>query len=950
MEYLEASNRNQERMERLVLISYGIYNILLCLELLRRPGMIVSVVAMLLSMVIAWGAKIANMRTINFRAGVAVLMIETSMILYTLRLPDIYDALPFIFLGAVLVAFYGIPELLLGTFTSTAVIFLYHFLAIRSIPFESGEKLLHAIFMMINVFLAEFLLYYLVKQRQKNIKQFYKIIDALQRAEQSKDDFLANVSHEIRTPINTICGMSELVQGEEEPQKMRDALFDIQQAGRNLLSLVSDILDFSELQSGKIALEEEEYNISSTINDVINMSLAKKKQKNIELIVDCDASIPKGLLGDEKKLRRIIMNLVHNAIKFTNEGCVTIQVSSRQEEYGVNLIITVKDTGIGMEAESMEKLFTSFSQIDTRRNHQEGGIGLGLAISKALVECMGGVIAIKSKFGKGTAVRVVVPQKVIDAQPIAQLENTENINVAVYVDMEQFGMVSIRDEYAGNIRHMVEQLKAKCHICRNLAELKRWEKKEKFTHIIISVAEYEEEPRYFDTLAESIPVIVILEREDDEEISNPNIMRIFKPFYILPIVNVINQGIQKDVRTVHQRKFIAPGACVLVVDDNLMNIRVIEGILEKYQIRVVRAMSGHEALKKIESKEFDFVFMDHMMPEMDGVETFHRIRSKAGKYFQNVPIVALTANAIAGSRERFLEEGFNDFLEKPVELSVLERVLQRTLKEERIQYVDSVQEEVAEESRSESDKSDIPIATAAMGAADVFMIGNLDVDKGMTFCGGREKYLEILAGCYEESASFGGKLETLYHEENWQEYTIAVHALKSTMMSIGAVQLSGQAKELELAGKAGDIARIHDRQASLMAEYRRVMRLIAEEPMVNTAEMVGIEQIDLSNNRDSDALSANEADSGGQIEELQILPELSDEEFDSMYLELEDAAYGLDGEEMQEVLEELSRYRYHNQSMRKAVKPAFRKIGMSDYLSALEMVGKVREKLQLEEE
>lgn len=945
MEFLEANNRNQEKMERLVLILYGVYNTALCLELLRKPGNVVMVVAMILTMIVAWGAKLSNIKTMAFRAGVTVLMIDTSIILYTLHLPGIYEALPLIFLGAVLICIYGIPELLLGTFSSTAVIFLYHLLILRTIPFSTGEELIHAILMMLNIFLAEYLLYFWVKQRQKSTKQFFKMIEALQRAEQSKDDFLANVSHEIRTPINTICGLSELVQGEEEPRKMRDALFDIQQAGRNLLSVVSDILDFSELQSGKIELEEEEYNISSTINDVINMSLAKKNQKKIELIVNCDANIPKGLLGDEKKLRRIIMNLVHNAIKFTNEGCVTIRVSSRREEYGVNLIVTVKDTGIGMEAESMEKLFTSFSQIDTRRNHQEGGVGLGLAISKALVECMGGVIAIKSKFGKGTSVRIVVPQKVIDPQPIAQLEKKEKLNVAVYVDMEQFGMVAIRDEYAENIRHMVEQLKAKCHVCRNLAELKRWEKREKFTHIIISVTEYEEDSKYFDMLAETVPVIVILERDDD--MNNPNIMRIFKPFYILPIVNMINQGVHKDTRTVHQRKFIAPGACVLVVDDNLMNIRVIEGILDKYQIRVVRAMSGHEALEKIESKEFDFVFMDHMMPEMDGIETFHRIRAKSGKYFEKVPIVALTANAIAGSRERFLEEGFNDFLEKPVELSVLERVLRRTLKEERIQYVNASEEDTSVVAMAEVHKS--TQEAAVKEAADVpFMIGDLDVEKGTTFCGGREKYIEILEGCYEESAVLGEKIETLYREENWKDYVIAVHALKSTMLSIGAVQLSGQAKELELAGKADDIQLIHGRHEGLMTEYRRVMRVLAEDSKVNTTDKVGIEQIDLSEKSDSKAKSMKGADSKEDAEKILQLPELSEEDFDGMHQELEDAAYGLDGEEMREILEEIARYRYHNKVLADALKPAFRKIEMSDYMSALEMVETVRKKIQAE--
>ncbi|MCH5268329.1 MAG: response regulator [Lachnospiraceae bacterium] len=955
MEYLEENNRNQEKIERLILILYGIYNIAMCADLLRLPGNIGTVIAMLLAMVIAWGAKVANLRTVKFRAMVTVLMLEISIVLYATQLYNILQVLTLALVGVIIVALYNIPQILIPTFLGTVVIYLYHFFVLHSICYATGEEVFYDIMTVGNVFLAEYLVYYLVKKREESIVQFFKVIDVLQEAEHSKDDFLSNVSHEIRTPINTICGMSELVQGEEDPRKMRDALFDIQQAGRNLLSVVSDILDFSELQSGKIEIQEEEYNISSTINDIINMSLARKNQKKIEFIVDCDANIPKGLLGDEKKLRRIIMNLVNNAIKFTKDGGVTIHISSRQEEYGINLIITVSDTGIGMEAKNMEKIFTSFSQIDTRKNRQEGGIGLGLAISQALVERMGGVITIKSKLGKGTAVRVVVPQKVIDAQPIAQLEKKDEINIAVYIDMEQFGLVAIRDQYTECLSHMVNQLQTKCHICRNLAELKRRIEREKFTHIIVSIVEYEEDRKYFDKLAETISLVVILNREDEDEMTNANIIRIYKPFYVLSIVNVLNHGNQMRTVNRHHRKFIAPEVRVLVVDDNLMNIRVIEGLLDKYRIKVSRAMSGREALEKIESKEFDFVFMDHMMPEMDGIETFHRIRNKVGNYFQKVPIVALTANAVAGSREKFMEEGFNDFVEKPVEVSVLERVLHRTLKEEKIQYIDDETAEmetvgVTAETNETSGEPGSATAVNKPQKSSEFMIGDLDVEKGISFCGSKEKYIDILAECYGSSSDMGKNIERLYREENWQEYTIMVHGLKSTMMGIGAVPLSGQAKELEMAGKADDIELIRGRHDGMMAEYRRVMREIADDPQVDTEGRVGIEQIDLSEildrNKEGDTEEAEDTpDTEEAVAASSDLQNLSEERFDEMFQELEDAAYSIDGEEMKEVLEELIRYRYHGKKLQELLKSVFHKIEMSDYLSALELVEKVRKKI-----
>ena len=194
------------------------------------------------------------------------------------------------------------------------------------------------------------------------------MIDTLIEAEQSKDDFLANVSHEIRTPVNTICGMSEMALREQDMKKMRDEVLDIRDAGHNLMSIVNDILDFAQLQQDKMDIEEEAYNITSTINDIINMALARKGDKQIEFIVDCDANIPSGLLGDEKKIRRVIMNIVDNAIKFTNDGGVIIDIHARREDYGINLCVSVKDTGSGIGEESLEKLFESFSQVDTRRN------------------------------------------------------------------------------------------------------------------------------------------------------------------------------------------------------------------------------------------------------------------------------------------------------------------------------------------------------------------------------------------------------------------------------------------------------------------------------------------------------------------------------------------------------------------------------------------------------
>ncbi|MDE6664552.1 MAG: response regulator, partial [Lachnospiraceae bacterium] len=684
----------------------------------------------------------------------------------------------------------------------------------------------------------------------------------------------------------------------------------------------------------------EAYNITSTINDIINMAMARKENKQVELIVDCDANMPSGLLGDEKKIRRVIMNLVNNAIKYTNEGGIVIRVYTRKEEYGANLCISVRDTGIGMSEEELENVFDSFSQVDTKRNRQEGGIGLGLAISKALLQKMGGVITVRSRLGKGSDFRFVVPQKVLDEKPITQVKNREKLNIAAYFDMEQFDMMAIRDEYSTLIMHMVKQLRVRCHVCRNLAELKRREEIEAFTHIFISLEEYQEDVAYFDELAKKISVAIVIERYNDKFITNQDVIRLYKPFYILPVVSILNGSREAagGKQMVRPGKFTAPDAHVLVVDDNRMNIRVVEGLLKEYQIKVTYATSGHEALDVIENMSYDFVFMDHMMPEMDGIETLHRIRDKVGRYYQTVPIIALTANAAPGNREMFLEEGFDDFVEKPLEISVLERVLRRNLPEEKIVYNDvhdvKTQDGETENKEIEQEKNKETKGTnAAASDESGLVIGDLDVEKGIMYCGSKKAYLEILEDCYEDGAEERALIEKLFEDKDWANYTIKVHAVKSTMKSIGANVLFEKAKALETAGRNNDIDYIMKNHNDMLDEHRRVMNELAQSPLLSCKAQ---ESIVSENNASVENNTSPENNTA-----LEELPELEDETLDKLLGEMEDAAYSLDGEGMLSVLSEMQKYRYCDVCLKDKLSSVGKKIEKSDLMSALDNVSKI---------
>ena len=915
MENIIITAKNRRKVERFLLFIFSLYNLtIMFLADAREWGNWLEYL-IICEILICWIIHLSKLKDYEFRAKFTVVVMQISILIYAYFMDDILSVLPIFFVFVVLLGVYGIPDLVIISLISAAIIFVWYGFFVCDVTIQSASENMYFVSQMANTFLLQYVVYIWSKRNYEGSKQLLDTLDELKKVESSKDDFVANVSHEIRTPINTICGLSDILLRQELPDKAKENVQNIEMAGKNLMSVVSDILDYSELQSGKIEIEEESYNISTTINDIINMALAQNKEKNLELIVDCDANIPSVLLGDEKKLRRIIMKLVDNAIKFTREGCVCISVSCRKESYGINLAITVKDTGIGMDDVSLEKLFTTYSQVDGSRRREEGGIGLGLAISHALIRKMGGAITVQSKLGRGTIIQCVIPQKVIDDTPMAYIEDRKKINVATYINMEKFSILEIRDMYHEGIVRMAKQLKGKCHICRNLSELQRREQKERFSHIFIGLEEYKENTSYFDTISDMTTVAVVVDKGQENQISNPKLTIVYKPFYILPIVAVLNgsDNPNNDDSLSPFRKFVAPDAHVMVVDDNRMNLRVVAEILKDYQIKVTMANSGKEALDKVSDANYDFIFMDHMMPEMDGVETMKHIRQKVGAYFQKVPIVVLTANAVAGAREMLLEEGFNDFIEKPIERSVLERVLKRNLPIDKIVYGEPenqfepelpIREELEEEQ----------VEKSAMD--EILHKEGLDVSKGILYCNGREQYIKVLQGYCEDSDHYAVQMEQLYENRDWKNYTISIHGLKSALRSVGAVQLGELARLLEYAGKEGRVDYILDHHYEFMANYRSLFVNLRKYDWL----YMGSEEENIKEET--------------RIDEK----ELEDAVFNQIISSMEEAMYSLNQERLTELADMLEFYRYNGHSMSEIAKQAKRKIEKYDFMSAVEQI------------
>lgn len=921
-------DKEEIRIEKLMLLFYLIYSLIMT-GIILKLGLSVwlalfIIFSWIFGMVLSW----SKVKDYIFRAYAMTCLMQMSIILWSICTESLTMTVPVLLLLAVMLVFYGIPEIVYIPAIVSVFIVVYHLLIRQTVDLSSDRKILQTILEVVCVFFIEHVIFLLNKTRLEGLEQQRQIIETLKEAESSKDDFMANVSHEIRTPINTICGMSEIILREELEDQVRADVFSIQTAGRNLQSIVSDVLDFTEMQSGKMTVLEETYNITSTINDVINMSMARKNERHLDLIVDCDANLPSGLIGDEQKIRRVIMNLVNNALKFTVEGCVTIIISARKTEYGINLMVRVKDTGIGMKKESIEKLFNNFNQVDTKRNRQKEGIGLGLAISQALVDTMGGFISVSSEYGKGSDVQFVIPQKVSDSTPIAAVKERERVNVAIYVDMEHYDRPEVREAYSQVIFHMIAQLKVKCHVCQNLSELKRRAERETFTHIFISIEEYEEDKDYFDNMSENTKIIAVLERYNDMRIVNPKIQRMFKPFFILPIVMALNdekliQGV--DANYYFQGKFMSPDSNVLVVDDNLMNIRVLEGLLKPYRIKVSIATSGAEALEKIENMSYDVIFMDHMMPEMDGIETLQRIRQKQGNYFKKVPIVAVTANAVGGMREVFLNEGFQDFIAKPIEISVLERVLRRVLPQEKLIPVEEEdekkEEKVQEESIEKKTEENENAAKEKQQRYTDLPEDSFNEEMGLRYCGTPEDYIEILSLTGEAGWDDRNKIKAFYEEKDWKNYIPLVHAVKSTMLSIGVEKLSSMAKELELAGKSGNMDYIEEHHMEMMEEYARILKLIQESAVVNPKE---------------------------KEEEMLGLEELQEGDLDRLALEFEDAAFAAEQDQMIFLAQRLLKCSFKGKPLKPMMEPVMHKIKTSDYLSAAEAVARLKDKIKEE--
>ena len=546
--------------------------------------------------------------------------------------------------------------------------------------------------LIICAFGAECAFYFQNKKMNVQITAMRNETKRMEEAEYVKDSFMANLSHEIRTPLNAICGMSEMLVSEGHTGKTGEALYNILTAGRRLEGIVSDVLDYSNLQIGKLKVSESIYDFALLIRDVVHVAESQNRRKKLELIVDCDAKIPARLEGDCDKIRRIVSSVIRCSIQYTDSGYIYIGARVREESYGANLIITIKDSGNSIPEENRDTLFTDSCKVGVKSIDGMDNTGLGLAIAVGFTNLLDGFFHMEKRPDGGNEVTISIPQKVADDSPLISVRKKENMKIAFYLDSENYTRSDMYTTYVQSYLNMVRSLDIKISRCQSITELKYGVSKGWYTHVLIETKLYTANRNYFDELAGKMPIL-LLQGEKDEDLYGKNLFPISKPYTLFKIADALNgrkQQPNKSKEEVIIKRFVAPNAKVLVVDDNLMNLRVIERLLSTYKLQLEKVQSGGAALEILREKQFDLIFMDHMMPEMDGIETFHAIRKMYGEYYKKVPIVALTANAISGAREMFLKEGFQDYVAKPIEVAQLERVLKKFLPENTIQGIDEV--------------------------------------------------------------------------------------------------------------------------------------------------------------------------------------------------------------------------------------------------------------------
>lgn len=562
-----------------------------------------------------------------------------------------------------------------------------------------------------------------LKKNEEQRKQLDELRIEAERANEAKSDFLANMSHEIRTPMNAIVGLSRVALRENPEESIKEHLEDILNSANHLLNLINDILDFSKIEAGEMELSPATYHLSSLIYDVSTVIKFRMKDSKVEYVLDIDPTTPNLLHGDENRIKQILINILGNAVKFTEKGRITLKLTWENVNNHAILKFEVVDTGQGIKPENLENMFKRFRRLEMNENRNIEGTGLGLSICKQLVEMMKGEISVESVYGVGSKFTIVIPQRIVK-------------ETAVYGEGER------------------------------------------------------------------------------------------------------NKNLENESKKEAGSAVIFPNARVLVVDDSVMNLKVAKGLLAPYEMTVDLAGGAKECLSLVAENHYDLILLDHMMPEMDGVETLWCLKEDPNF---KTPVIALTANAISGVKKTYLEWGFNDYISKPINLELMEKVLRKYLFNFVMKKCDKLKAQGEECAAQESDistkqtqEANVEVKAEKENANDsatqeICIEDYVDVNAGREFAMNNEEfYRETIKIYLEEGVEKRGEAEAALEKGDMLAYSTLVHMLKSNSRLVGASRLGDLAFDLEMKSKEGDAEYCRAHQEALTDEYVKVVTALEQ--------------------------------------------------------------------------------------------------------------------------